>query len=106
MPTLREVTGSLFPMTWTRNYIQRSPEFEDSTRPANVRFGTQDDFDYDAYAEVVFKDKEAFEAFYAFVNAEKTLDKLKAQENQFVDRTKFKMAFVDETSITEVKEGS
>jgi len=103
IPTLQEVSGPLFPQKWIRHYIQRSSAEEDSTRPATIRFGDQAYFDYDAYAEVVFEDKVAFEKFFACLHEAKNLGKLKSQEEMFVIRERFRMTIVDETNVTENK---
>lgn len=99
IPILQEITGPLFPQSWTRHYIQRSVG-EDGTRPATVIIGDQADFSYDSYAEVVFEDKVAFETFFARLHEKDALEKLKGEEEMFADRAKFRMAIVDETSVT------
>ena len=57
-------------MSHTRRYIHRSEEQRDNpvrnSRPlASVLVGAQEDLDYDAIAELVFEDEDAFKAFYA-----------------------------------------
>jgi len=99
IPILQEIAGPLFPQSWTRHYIQRSVG-EDGTRPATVIIGDQADFSYDSYAELIFEDKVAFETFFARLHEKDALERLKGEEEMFADRAKFRMAIVDETSVT------
>ena len=103
MPLIKATSGPAFPQSWTRHYIQRSVE-EDGTCPATVILGDQADFSYDAYAELVFKDEAAFKTFYGIVNEKGTLERLKKEEEKFLDRARFRMVLLDETTVTE-KEG-
>ena len=62
--------------------------------------GTPDDFDYDVWAELVFKDAAAWEAFYMRMGEPEVAAKIGEDEERFVDRKKFKVAAVDEPMIT------
>lgn len=68
IPLLREIAGETFPLSHTRRYILRAEgEAEGTTRnattPASVLMGSQADFDFDATAELIFKDAAEFQKF-------------------------------------------
>lgn len=66
VPLMKELGGSLFPMSHTRRYISRletSTQEEDQWNPPVVASGSPSDFSYDAITEMVFESQEAFQAF-------------------------------------------
>jgi hypothetical protein len=60
---LKSIAGDAFPLTHTRHYIRRTAH--DSSWPAAVLVGTQEDFTYDGIAELVFPSEAAFQTFFS-----------------------------------------
>ena len=54
----------------------------------------QEDFEYDAFAELVFDDKAAFQTFFALVSQEEAARTIAMDEEIFLDRGKLKAAVV------------
>ncbi|MCJ1372937.1 hypothetical protein MMC20_004163 [Loxospora ochrophaea] len=106
VPLVQSITGPHFPNTHTRHYIQRaentaaSPSSSNTDYPATVMVGAQEDFAYDAFAELTFDDAAAFHAFYALVNEEEAAKKIAQDEEMFVDRAKMRVAIVDDCAVT------
>ena len=105
VPLVQSITGSHFPKSHTRLYIQRSEvdastissdAVENANYPAAVMIGTQADFDYDAFAELVFEDQTHFQTFMGLVGAKEAAEKIKADEEKFLDRGKMKVVMVDD----------
>jgi hypothetical protein len=71
IPLLMKKVGTLFPLTHTRHYVTRTPTIPASSDNSNANYqatvygGTVEDFDYDAYSEMVFEIFEKFGAFAA-----------------------------------------
>jgi len=67
LPLVQALTGSLFPQSHTRLYIQRNHREggakRNQTTPATVLNGTQELFNYDAVATMKFSSQDAFQAF-------------------------------------------
>ena len=95
VPMLQRLTGSAFPTSHVRRYIEReifetTPEGatqRNSRTPAVVIWGKQSDFDYDVLAEMTFADQAAFGAFGAALNAPENAKELAAMEESFLDTT-------------------
>ncbi|KAL9055043.1 MAG: hypothetical protein Q9162_003808 [Coniocarpon cinnabarinum] len=106
LPLIKSLTGSKFPITHTRHYIQRqSPEGttddkSNASHPAVTFMGSPDDFDYDAYAELVFEDDKAFQEFFALVSEPGAAKRLEDDENCFIERSKLRVGVVDQSSVT------
>lgn len=105
VPLVKSLAGPLFPKTHTRHYIQRNPtndaaDSSNKAHPATVLVGEQDDFSYDAYAELVFQDVPAFQQFFGCITGEENAKKIAADEEQFLDRAKMRAVAVDETTVT------
>ncbi|KAI2612705.1 EthD domain-containing protein [Hypoxylon fragiforme] len=106
IPLLREIAGETFPLSHTRRYILRAEgEAEGTTRnattPASVLMGSQADFDFDATAELIFKDAAEFQKFFkALQGTPANAAKLGANEELFLDLTKTSIAIVGETLVT------
>ena len=58
--------------------------------PATVLMGSQTDFDYDAFAELVFADASAFQAFFSLCQQPENAARIAADEEQFHDRSRSK----------------
>ena len=106
IPLVHSITGSLFPKSHTRRYIQRA-EADDAEEdahnndyPATVLVGSQADFEYDAFAEVVFDDQAAFQAFFARVSEAGPAERIAKDEDMFLDRAKTKAVVVDDCNVT------
>jgi hypothetical protein len=69
MPLLVSLTGPVFPKTHTRTYLTRTPINPSSSDNTNANYvaaafaGKPEDFEYDAYAELVFENAEKFAEF-------------------------------------------
>ncbi|KAI1173434.1 EthD domain-containing protein [Nemania sp. FL0916] len=104
---VRELTGAHFPLSHTRRYIHRSEnQAADNTArnpntPATVLIGTQDDFDYDCYAELTFEDVNAFQTFFGITQKPDIAAKIQADEEKFLDRTRMPVVVLGD--ITETK---
>lgn len=86
-------------MSHTRRYIHRTEgKTEDTERnanfPATVLMGSQTDFDYDAFAELSFADANAFQAFFALYQHQDNAERIAADEEQFLDRSRSKLSFI------------
>lgn len=105
---LKTIAGSDFPLSHKRHYVARSnvetvPEGA-STRnaltPATVLVGQQSDFDFDAYAEVMFADQVSFEAFGAKIYAPEAAARIRADEERFLDRERLGIVLLGEVVET------
>ena len=67
--------------------------------------GSQEDFEYDTFAELVFDDKAAFQAFYTLMSQEEPAEKLAKDEELFMERGKLKVVIVDDCIVTD-RQGS
>ena len=71
VPLLQSLTGSHFPKSHKRYYIQRSEDAADTSNknyPATVLVGTQPGFQCDAFAELTFDDAAKFQTFMGIVS--------------------------------------
>ncbi|KAJ5665785.1 uncharacterized protein N7477_008233 [Penicillium maclennaniae] len=93
---LKYISGDDFPLSHKRSYIARSTidssaesltTPRNASTPARVIVGLQSDFDFDAYAELTFEDKTAYDAFLAKVYAPEAAAKIAADEEKFLDRS-------------------
>ncbi|KAF1959505.1 hypothetical protein CC80DRAFT_406193 [Byssothecium circinans] len=96
---IKSIAGEHFPITHTRHYIARPTE-QNSTWPAAVLVGSQEDFTYDGIAELVFHDEQAFQTFFATVSAPEAAAKIAADEENFTVREKMKAVVKGDTSVT------
>lgn len=98
--------GALFPLSHSRFYLRRETQAKSSSdttntnHPSTVFVGTADDFDYDVYAILTFENESAFQAFYARMQDPEVGGKIAEDEENFIDRQKFKSAAVDEPVVT------
>jgi EthD domain len=105
IPLVQSIAGPLFPISHTRRYLARtegSPQVgsDTSTYPATVIVGSQADFDYDAIAELVFSDQDAFQAFFAKVSEPANAQRLAEDEDSFLDRSRMRAVALDGTVVT------
>lgn len=104
VPLVRKLAGAHFPLAHTRRYIHRSQGQAESsternaTTPASVLIGSQADFDYDAFAELVFKDETAFQTFMGVMQKPENAAEVAADEEQFLDRSKMTVVLVGDTT--------
>lgn len=91
VPLLQNLTGDLFPNSHTRYYIHRTSVAEDlaggtsgnSNHLATVLLGDQADFDHDAFAVLIFKNKSAFEALHARMSQRDAAERVVEDEDAF-----------------------
>jgi hypothetical protein len=95
---LKSIAGDAFPLTHTRHYIRRTAH--DSSWPAAVLVGTQEDFTYDGIAELVFPSEAAFQTFFSIVSAPEAAARIAADESTFIIREQMKAVVLGETSVT------
>ena len=110
VPLLQALTGPHFPNSHTRRYTQRSdtssspPLAEDDSKnakyPATVLIGTQADFDYEAFAELIFDDEAAFQTFFARMSQEEVAEKIAKDEEMFMDRAKMRVVIIGDCITT------
>ena len=107
VPLLKSLAGQDFPKSHVRRYLQRS-ELEsppptaavDDTSakyPATVMVGTQNDFGYDAFGELIFENEAAFQAFFAKVSQGEAAQKIAEDEEHFLDRPKMTAVVLGDT---------
>ncbi|KAI2622480.1 EthD domain-containing protein [Hypoxylon sp. NC1633] len=94
VPLLRELAGLHFPLSHTRRYIHRS------AGQASVLIGNQEDFDYDAFAELTFEDATAFQTFFGVVQQPDIAAKIAADEEHFLDHSRMLVVVLGETHVT------
>ncbi|KAI0967620.1 EthD domain-containing protein [Xylaria arbuscula] len=94
MPRVRSVADATFPLSHTRRYLHCSEHPDSITTttarnlltPATVLIGSQEEFDYDAFAELTFEDEAAFQAFFARMQEPDIKARLEADEEMFLDQ--------------------
>ena len=108
IPLMQSLTGPHFPRTHVRRYIQQTDGSPSSTDldvgyanyPAIVLVGTEADFEFDAFAELVFEDKAASDKFFELINAKEALETRVKEEEMFLDRSKIKAIVVGDVITT------
>ena len=105
VPLVKSISGYLFPKSHTRFYVQRTHTGDPSDKPnkgypATVLVGGQEAFDYDAYAELVFEDMQAFQQFMGCVTQPEAAKKIAEDEEKFLERSKMIAALVDDVKVT------
>ncbi|KAI0847025.1 EthD domain-containing protein [Daldinia vernicosa] len=98
MSLIQEITGAYFPLSHTRRYIQRADGHN-----AKVIAGSQEDFDFDVIAEMVFESEEIFKGFYEIVTKEDNAKVIDEDEKKFFDRKRVRVVVLGETEVTERK---
>ncbi|TVY85533.1 hypothetical protein LSUE1_G000372 [Lachnellula suecica] len=90
IPLLKELSGSLFPITHERRYLQRTEgaSHDAASNPATVLVGTQGQFEYDSYAQLTWEDAEAFQKFFAVISQPEAAARITADEEMFLIREK------------------
>ena len=106
MPLLLTLMGPVFPKSHTRFYLPRqsSTTCSESTSVTNytpiVFLGTTADFDYDAFASIIFADEAAFHAFYARLRDPDIAKVLGEDEDKFLCRQKLIVAAAGTPYVT------
>lgn len=104
MPLLVSVMGPVFPKTHTRFYLSKHAATEasgpDAAYVPTVFVGTNQDFDYDVYCELVFHDVEEFQAFFARIGEPEVARVVGEDEEKFLDRKMMRSVAVDEPVVT------
>ncbi|KAF4876862.1 hypothetical protein CGCSCA1_v003965 [Colletotrichum siamense] len=96
VPLTKELTGSLFPMLHSRRYIERSPD----DGKAMVLAGAKGEDEADAVVEVAFKDEAAAQAFFAATNSGEAMERLKKDNEQFLNWGKLRILKISEVCET------
>ncbi|ORY18568.1 EthD domain-containing protein [Clohesyomyces aquaticus] len=111
MAILKSVAGSTFPVSHTRKYVARvdsgagiragvSPGPGATSSTPVVLVGDVKEVDWDAYAELTFRDALHFQQFFAVVNEPEAAEKIQEDEVKFSDADKFKVVVLGETTST------
>ena len=101
VPIMKALCGDTFPKTHVRNYVQRSTTPDtNGNYPATVIVGGQDDFSYDAWAELIFDDEDAFKRLHARVSEPDRAKLIAEDEENFLDRSKLRAVVVGEVNVT------
>ena len=106
MPLLRNLLGPSFPESHTRFYLPRQLSNPSSADASNTNYvptvflGDTDDFDYDAFASVVFADEAAFHAFNARLRDADVAKVVGEDEEKFLCRQKTIVAAAGAASVT------
>ncbi|KAI0421865.1 EthD domain-containing protein [Xylaria grammica] len=106
VPLVRELAGAYFPLSHTRRYLHRTHNQSDAntarnpSTPASVLIGSQEDFDYDAFAELTFEDETAFQTFFAIIQQPENAAKIAADEEKFLDRSRTPAVVLGDTTET------
>lgn len=119
IPLLKSLTGTHFPKSHKRFYIQRTDSTDTASTtdqnsssttndphqndnyPATVLVGTQPDFPYDALAELTFDDAAKFHTFMDMVSRDEAKELIARDEEMFLDRGRMTAVVVGETVVTE-----
>ena len=105
VPLIKSLTGTYFPQSHRRSYIQRTADADadnnNNRYPATVLVGTQPDFQYDAFAELVFEDASKFQKFMSIVSQGEAREMLAKDEEMFLDRVRLTAVVVGETVVTD-----
>ncbi|KIM94090.1 hypothetical protein OIDMADRAFT_60927 [Oidiodendron maius Zn] len=96
VPILKKTAGDAFPIKHTRIYLQRS---EEGDCPADIIFGNQDDFTFDAIALLEFEDASAGKRFTDATHKPEYLDRFD-DVPLLPDRSKRRAALVNKVYET------
>ncbi|KAM0752617.1 hypothetical protein T439DRAFT_346492 [Meredithblackwellia eburnea MCA 4105] len=89
MPLIREIAGDIIPLAHTRLYVSREgPDMKEVMVQPSV---CGDGIDYDAVAELVFKNKEHSDAYWKILYSPEAAGRLPADEEMFMDRSKLRI---------------
>ncbi|RAK94844.1 EthD domain-containing protein [Aspergillus ibericus CBS 121593] len=99
LPMVKQMTGASFPTRHKRYYLPRTPNNAGSMDLTNAYYaptvlaGKPDDFPWDVYVEMVFQDRQHFQAFRDGLDAQG--ERVASDEMNFMDRTKVFVAEVE-----------
>jgi len=108
VPLMQSLTGSLFPLSHTRRYVQRAAtptsSGESSTYPAAILSGKQDDFGYDSMTEMMFEDEGAFKHFFDLFAQPEFGAKVAADCQKFMDMERNPGVILEDCVVTTRKD--
>lgn len=106
IPLILSLVGSAFPKSHTRFYLPRQPSTTDGADTSNANYtptiflGSTDDFDYDAFASVVFADEAAFNVFVTRLRDPDIAKVVEDDEDKFLWRQKMVVAAAGAPCVT------
>ncbi|KAK6221591.1 hypothetical protein LQW54_001363 [Pestalotiopsis sp. IQ-011] len=105
VPLVKEIAGEHFPLSHNRRYVHRTAGKAEGTErnadyPATVLFGSQAEFDYDAFAELTFADVTAFQTFFGITQKPENQERIQADEAKFLDSSRMTVVVLGETIVT------
>jgi uncharacterized protein (TIGR02118 family) len=99
VPLVRDIAGPHFPLSHKRRYIQRT-ELPDGTYPAILLSGSQEDFRFDAVAELTYKDEAASRASFARMNTTEAAKRIAEDCAMFMDQSKTPLVMLEDSVET------
>lgn len=102
MPLLMSFALGKAPKTHTRHYIERpNAGSANTSTPATVLMGSQEDFDYDSITQLDFEDAGAFQKYHAAtIGSERVAAEITKDEEKFLDRGRTKVVVAGESLST------
>ncbi|KAL2793193.1 EthD domain-containing protein [Aspergillus keveii] len=100
VPLIQSLGGDALPIYHKRFYLARPLAGEDSTYPAAVVLGAQEEFPYDCITEIAFENEEKFKEFFAKRMQPGIKEAIDADEEKFLDSTKLKLVILGDVSET------
>jgi hypothetical protein len=97
IPLICRMAGPDFPQVHTRMYVHRSNEGDCA---ASVIMGAQEDFPYDAVAQMEFEDGAAFHKFIGNRKDPEVLSILEEDDSKFSDSSKTRAVILGEICVT------
>ncbi|KAI0468964.1 hypothetical protein F4859DRAFT_524123 [Xylaria cf. heliscus] len=103
-------TPGQFKTHYERNHIPLNQFVGNTARnpstPATVLIGTQDYFDYDAFTELIFENEAAFQSLFRLMQRPGNAERIVADEEKFLDRTRMPVVVLGDTTDTRRQENS
>ena len=116
IPLLQSIAGATFPISHTRQYIQRTPSATtdksmtndtggQSTTPqeafpATALVGSPTDFDFDCLSTLEFASDEDFQRFFQVVSQDEAAVRIADDEKNFLDRGKMRVVILGERMVS------
>lgn len=91
---MKSLTGKTFPLSHTRRYIQRSGD--DQGYEASVLGGSQADFAFDCFSELMFENEDGFKTMSALLASPESSPKVGEDCAAFMDPAKTKVVVLGE----------
>jgi hypothetical protein len=95
VPLLKELTGSEFPLSYTRHYVEKNSDDQ-----PNVIIGSAEHVAYDGVATLTFINKAHYERYMGMLGGEWNAMKYREDLERFVDIGQLKGVLVGETQST------